>query len=279
MTTETTNRMDVTFQNLKQQGRAALIPFLTVGDPDLETTLAIIQELEAAGADMLELGVPYSDPLADGPVIQRASARALKSSIHVRTCMETALKARQAGSTLPFILFTYYNPVLQMGLDNFFAEVNNHEISGLIIPDLPVEESADMRRRSREVGVNLIPLVAPTSSERIAKIVTGASGFVYCVSSLGVTGERSSFHAGVEEFISSVRQATDLPVAVGFGISTSEQVARFASICDGVVVGSAIVRKVEDVIPLLDNPATRSEGLLQIREFVAQLRPAESRLL
>ncbi|KGE17809.1 tryptophan synthase subunit alpha [Paenibacillus wynnii] len=279
MTTETTNRMDVTFQNLKQQGRAALIPFLTVGDPDLETTLAIIQELEAAGADMLELGVPYSDPLADGPVIQRASARALKSSIHVRTCMETALKARQAGSTLPFILFTYYNPVLQMGLDKFFAEVNNHEISGLIIPDLPVEESADMRRRSREAGVNLIPLVAPTSSERIAKIVSGASGFVYCVSSLGVTGERSSFHAGVEEFIGSVRQATDLPVAVGFGISTSEQVARFASICDGVVVGSAIVRKVEDVIPLLDNPATRSEGLLQIREFVAQLRPAESRSL
>lgn len=275
MTTETTNQMDVVFQNLKQQGRTALIPFLTVGDPDLETTLDIIRELEAAGADMLELGVPYSDPLADGPVIQRASARALKGSVHVRTCMETALRARQAGSSLPFILFTYYNPVLQMGLDTFFAEVNAHEISGLIIPDLPVEESEDMRRRSREAGVNLIPLVAPTSSERIAKIVGGASGFVYCVSSLGVTGERSSFHTGVEEFINSVRQATDLPVAVGFGISTAEQVTRFASICDGVVVGSAIVRKVEDVIPLLDNPETRSEGLLQIREFVAQLRPTE----
>ncbi|WP_410514819.1 tryptophan synthase subunit alpha [Paenibacillus sp. BR2-3] len=275
MTTDTTNRMDVAFRQLKEQGRAALIPFLTVGDPDLETTLAIIKELEAAGADMLELGVPYSDPLADGPVIQRASARALKGSIHVRTCMETALKARQAGSELPFILFTYYNPVLQMGLDTFFAELNNHEISGLIIPDLPVEESEDMRSRSREAGVNLIPLVAPTSSERIAKIVSGASGFVYCVSSLGVTGERASFHVGVDEFINSVRQATDLPVAVGFGISTGEQVARFASICDGVVVGSAIVRKVEDVIPLLDNPDTRSEGLLQIREFVAQLRPSK----
>lgn len=119
MTTETTNRMDQTFNRLKAEGRTALIPFLTVGDPDLGTTLDIIAELEAAGADILELGVPYSDPLADGPVIQRASARALRSKVHLRTCMETALKARQAGSGLPFILFTYYNPVLQMGLDTF----------------------------------------------------------------------------------------------------------------------------------------------------------------
>ncbi|MEK3902302.1 tryptophan synthase subunit alpha [Paenibacillus sp. FSL R7-0179] len=273
MTTETTNRMDLAFNRLKAEGRTALIPFLTVGDPDLETTLDIIAELEAAGADILELGVPYSDPLADGPVIQRASARALRSKVHLRTCMETALKARQAGSGLPFILFTYYNPVLQMGLDTFFAELNTHEISGLIIPDLPVEESEDMRARSRAAGVNLIPLVAPTSSERIARIVSGASGFVYCVSSLGVTGERSSFHSGVDEFIASVRRSTDLPVAVGFGISTGEQVSRFAKICDGVVVGSAIVRKVEEVIPLLSQPQMRSAGLLQIREFVAQLRP------
>ncbi|ETT66583.1 tryptophan synthase subunit alpha [Paenibacillus sp. FSL R7-277] len=273
MTTETTNRMDLTFNRLKAEGRTALIPFLTVGDPDLETTLDIIAELEAAGADILELGVPYSDPLADGPVIQRASARALRSKVHLRTCMETALKARQAGSELPFILFTYYNPVMQLGLDTFFAELNAHEISGLIIPDVPVEESEDLRARSRAAGVNLIPLVAPTSSERIARIVSGASGFVYCVSSLGVTGERSSFHSGVDEFIASVRRSTDLPVAVGFGISTGEQVSRFAKICDGVVVGSAIVRKVEEVIPLLSQPQTRSAGLLQIREFVAQLRP------
>ncbi|MFF2908119.1 tryptophan synthase subunit alpha [Paenibacillus sp. NPDC057934] len=273
MTTETTNRMDLVFRKLKAEGRTALIPFLTVGDPDLETTLAIIAELEAAGADILELGVPYSDPLADGPVIQRASTRALRGQVNIRTCMETALQARQAGSQLPFILFTYYNPVLQMGLDTFFAELDAHEISGLIIPDLPIEEAEEMRRRSRAAGINLVPLVAPTSSERIARIVNGASGFVYCVSSLGVTGERSSFHEGVDAFIQSVREATDLPVAVGFGISTGEQVARFAKICDGVVVGSAIVRKVEDVIPLLDNPVTRQEGLLQIREFVAQLKP------
>lgn len=273
MTIVTNNRMDQTFQKLKSEGRTALIPFLTVGDPDLETTLAILAELEAAGADIVELGVPYSDPLADGPVIQRASARALRGEVHLRTCMETALKARQAGSKLPFIIFSYYNPILQMGLDTFFSELITHDISGLIIPDLPIEESDEMRRRSREAGVNLIPLVAPTSSERIEKIVSGASGFIYCVSSLGVTGERSSFHADVESFIASVRQATDLPIAVGFGISTGEQVARFSRICDGVVVGSAIVRKIEDVIPLLDDPTTRNEGLLQIREFVAQLKP------
>ncbi|ASA22914.1 tryptophan synthase subunit alpha [Paenibacillus donghaensis] len=273
MTTETTNRMDLVFRKLKSEGKAALIPFLTVGDPDLETTLDIIKEIEAAGADMLELGVPYSDPLADGPVIQRASSRALRGKVHLRTCMETALKAREAGSNMPFILFTYYNPVLQLGLDKFFSELLAHEISGLIIPDLPVEESEEMRRRSKEAGVNFIPLVAPTSSERIARIVSGASGFVYCVSSLGVTGERASFHAGIDEFIASVRRATDLPIAVGFGISTAEQVQRFSQVCDGVVVGSAIVRTIEEVIPLLENSATRNEGLLQIREFVAQLRP------
>ncbi|KAA9006249.1 tryptophan synthase subunit alpha [Paenibacillus spiritus] len=273
MTAQTTNRIDEAFARLKREGRTALIPFLTVGDPDIAATLEIIRELESAGADVLELGVPYSDPLADGPVIQRASSRALRGRVNLRVCMETARQARENGSELPFILFTYYNPVLQMGLDAFFAELTNHEISGLIIPDLPVEESADMRRRSSEAGISLIPLVAPTSDERIARIVDGASGFVYCVSSLGVTGERASFHSDVDRFIHSVREATDLPVAVGFGISTAEQVERFSRICDGVVVGSAIVRKVEEAIPLLENPQTLAEGLLQIHDFVAQLKP------
>ncbi|AOZ91359.1 tryptophan synthase subunit alpha [Paenibacillus crassostreae] len=266
------NLMDQRFATLKKQNQTALIPFLTVGDPDIETTVEIIIQLEAAGADILELGVPYSDPLADGPVIQRASQRALKHDVNLRTCMETAVLARKAGVKMPFILFTYYNPVLQMGLDHFFEEVKSHEISGLIIPDLPVEESGDIRRRADEAGISLIPLVAPTSHERIEKIVSNASGFVYCVSSLGVTGERSSFHQGVDEFIQTVKQFTSIPVAVGFGISTHEQVARFSKICDGVVVGSAIVREIESVIPLLNDKNTRQQGLLQIREFVAQLK-------
>ncbi|WP_438351260.1 tryptophan synthase subunit alpha [Paenibacillus sp. FA6] len=264
--------MEQTFAALKSQNKTALMPFLTVGDPDVETTVEIIIQLEAAGANIIELGVPYSDPLADGPVIQRASQRALKHGVTIRTCMETAVKAREAGVKMPFVLFTYFNPALQMGLDLFFEEVKTHEISGLIIPDLPIEESEDMRRRADEAGVSFIPLVAPTSHERIERIVGNASGFVYCVSSLGVTGERSSFHQGVDEFIQTVRKYTDIPVAVGFGISTQEQVAHFSQICDGVVVGSAIVREIESVIPLLNDVETRQQGLLQIRNFVAQLK-------
>lgn len=187
------NLIDQAFGRLKNEGKTALIPFLTVGDPDVDTTIEIIRQLESAGADILELGVPYSDPLADGPVIQRASERALKRQISIRTCMETASLARAAGSSLPFILFTYYNPVLQMGMDAFFAGLQEHGISGLIIPDLPLEEAEELGGRAAEVGVHLIPLVAPTSEQRIERIVRQARGFVYCVSSLGVTGERASF--------------------------------------------------------------------------------------
>ncbi|MFC7682031.1 tryptophan synthase subunit alpha [Paenibacillus sp. GCM10028914] len=269
------NRMDATFERLKQQNKTALIPFLTVGDPSVELTLDIIREVEAAGADIVELGVPYSDPLADGPVIQRASQRALKGHVTLRTCMEVALEARKAGSELPFILFTYYNPVLQMGLDLFFEEVIAHDISGLIIPDLPIEESTEIRRRAKDAGVHLIPLVAPTSHERIVSIVSDAEGFIYCVSSLGVTGERSDFYSGINEFIETVKQYSKVPVAIGFGISNGEQVARFSEICDGVVVGSAIVRQIESSIPLLEQENTKQEGLLQIRDFVSQLKGIE----
>ncbi|WP_054957114.1 tryptophan synthase subunit alpha [Paenibacillus dakarensis] len=269
------NRMDAAFARLKEQNKTALIPFLTVGDPSIELTLDIIAELESAGADIVELGVPYSDPLADGPVIQRASERALKGKVTIRTCMDVALQARKAGSELPFILFTYYNPVLQMGLDKFFEEVIAHDISGLIIPDLPIEESGEIRRKAKEGGVHLIPLVAPTSHERIANIVGEAEGFIYCVSSLGVTGERSDFYSGINEFIETVKQYSKVPVAIGFGISNGEQVARFSEICDGVVVGSAIVRQIEACIPLLLQKDTKEEGLLQIREFVSQLKKAK----
>lgn len=266
------NLMDATFKRLREQKKTALIPFLTVGDPDVETTVDIIRELEEAGADMLELGVPYSDPLADGPVIQRASERALQNRITIRTCLEAADKAREAGVRMPFILFTYYNPVLQMGMETFFEALQQHGISGIIIPDLPVEEAEELGQQAEQAGVNLVPLVAPTSDTRIERIVRNARGFIYCVSSLGVTGERASFFEGVEQFIERVKRHTDLPVAVGFGISNGEQVKRFSRICDGVVVGSAIVRQVEEAIPLLGDPSRRKEGLLQIRSFVAQLR-------
>ncbi|MBQ4898464.1 tryptophan synthase subunit alpha [Paenibacillus sp. Marseille-P2973] len=266
------NLMEKTFSDLKAKGETALIPFISVGDPDPETTVDIIVELERAGADVLELGVPYSDPLADGPVIQRASERALVRQITIESCIDTARKARERGVNMPFVLFTYYNPVLQTGLDRFFGLLQEAGISGLIIPDLPFEESEEVLRLADQANILLVPLVAPTSSSRISMILSRARGFVYCVSSLGVTGERSAFHQNVDEFIQSVRAQTKLPVAVGFGISNREQAERFAKICDGVVVGSAIVRKIEESLPLLENEATKEQGLLQIRDFVAQLK-------
>ncbi|CAM2799518.1 tryptophan synthase subunit alpha [Paenibacillus sediminis] len=266
------NLMDQTFQQLKLQHETALIPFITVGDPDLDITVDIIKQLEAAGADMVELGVPYSDPLADGPVIQRASQRALQHHVNIEVVIETAQKARNAGVKMPFILFTYFNPVLQMGLSRFFTALHKGDISGVIIPDLPIEESEEVRELADAANVHLVPLVAPTSNDRISHILSKARGFVYCVSSLGVTGERASFFSGVEEFIQTVKERTDLPVAIGFGISSGEQVARFSKICDGVVVGSAIVRQIEANIPLLLDAKRREEGLLQIKQFVSQLK-------
>ncbi|WNQ09273.1 tryptophan synthase subunit alpha [Paenibacillus aurantius] len=266
------NRIDAAFQSLKEQNRTALIPFITVGDPDVETTVAIVHELEAAGADIVELGVPYSDPLADGPVIQSSSQRALQNRITIVDCMRVAKTCREQGSKLPFILFTYYNPVLQLGLEHFFDLVLENEISGLIIPDLPIEEHGPLKELSVKHSIHLIPLVAPTSNERIARIVSEAAGFIYCVSSLGVTGTRSQFFEGINDFLQTVKNSTTLPIAIGFGISSREQVDRFSEICDGVVVGSAIVKQIEKVLPELKSESTREQGLLQIREFVSQLR-------
>lgn len=266
------NLIDQAFARNKAAGRTALIPFLTVGDPDLDASVAIIGELEAAGADIVELGVPYSDPLADGPVIQQSSSRALQGGVTILDCIGVARRCREQGITLPFILFTYFNPVMQIGFAKFFDLLAEHDISGIIIPDLPVEENAEVRKHCLQHGIHLVPLVAPTSRERIRKIAATAAGFIYCVSSLGVTGTRTQFYDGIEAFLADVRQASDLPIAVGFGISTREQVERFAKLCDGVVVGSAIVKTIEAAIPLLQSPATKAAGLSQIREFVQQLK-------
>ncbi|REK77242.1 tryptophan synthase subunit alpha [Paenibacillus paeoniae] len=266
------NLIDQSFARLKKEGRTALIPFLTVGDPDLPTTLAIIKQLEQSGADMIELGVPYSDPLADGPVIQRASERALRSHITLLDCIDLAAQAREEGVKIPLILFTYYNPVFQFGLEPFFELVKSKGISGLIIPDLPIEEDEEVRALSEAHHIHLIPLVAPTSNDRVARISRKARGFVYCVSSLGVTGVRSDFHTGIDEFLDTVRASTDLPIGIGFGISSREQVARFERQCDAVIVGSAIVRKIEEALPLLEKEETRAEGLAAVGEFVSSLK-------
>ncbi|QHT60546.1 tryptophan synthase subunit alpha [Paenibacillus lycopersici] len=267
------NDIDAAFRRLREEGRTALIPFITVGDPDLAATVDIIAALEEAGADMIELGVPYSDPLADGPVIQRASERALANArVTLADVIEVAAQSRAAGVQLPFILFSYYNPILQFGLDRFFGLVASKGISGMIVPDLPIEEDAELREMAEAAGIHLIPLVAPTSNDRVKRIAEKARGFVYCVSSLGVTGVRADFHQGIDEFLTTVRGATDTPIAVGFGISSREQVERFGKQADGVIVGSAIVRKIEEVVPLLQASETKREGLAQIRAFVSGLK-------
>jgi tryptophan synthase alpha chain len=266
------NLIDQRFAELKSRGETALIPFLTVGDPSPQASLEIILEMERAGADLMELGVPYSDPLADGPVIQRSSERALKNRVSIFDVIEIAKQARSRGSKLPFILFTYYNPVLQIGLDRIFKQMKENEISGIIIPDLPLEEDKEARTIALQYGIHLIPLVAPTSNDRIKRIAANASGFVYCVSSLGVTGVRSEFFGGIDDFIATVKAASTLPVVVGFGISTRDQVLKFADSCDGVVVGSAIVRTIEEVLPHLEADPASPQGLSRIRQFVGALK-------
>ncbi|SFB18027.1 tryptophan synthase, alpha chain [Cohnella sp. OV330] len=275
MSTATANAIDTVFAELSARGETALIPFLTMGDPDLDTSVKLIAAAEAAGAHMIELGVPYSDPLADGPVIQRASERALRRRISLTDCIGVASKARAAGVRMPFILFTYFNPALQLGLERFFGLLQEHGFSGVIIPDLPLEEDAEVRGIAERTGVHLIPLVAPTSEARVERIASKAKGFVYCVSSLGVTGVRSDFHAGIDRFLATVRRASSVPICVGFGISSREQAERFAGVADGVIVGSAIVRQVEASLPpeALGDTGLTEAGLAAVQAFIADLKP------
>lgn len=266
------NKIDQKFTELKEKQQTALIPFISVGDPNIATTIDIIRTLEAAGADIIELGVPYSDPLADGPVIQRASERALKHHITLEDSIKLGRSLREAGVTIPLIIFTYFNPLLQLGMNRFFDLLQANDISGIIVPDLPIEEDAEVRALAEQYNIHFIPLVAPTSNERVIKITKQARGFIYCVSSLGVTGERADFHASIDEFLTLVRNSTDVPIAVGFGISTHEQVVRFSEKCDGVIVGSAIVRTIESNISLLEDDNTKQQGLDNIKQFVSQLK-------
>jgi tryptophan synthase alpha chain len=267
------NAIDQTFLRIREQSGTALIPFITIGDPTIEHSIEILKHLEAAGADLVELGVPYSDPLADGPVIQRASQRALQHQVSILDCIQVAKRAREAGVTIPFVLFGYFNPILQLGLHSFFELLAEHEISGVIIPDLPVEEASEVATLALKHNIHFIPLIAPTSKDRIAKIVEQARGFIYCVSSLGVTGMRSDFYEGIDEFLNDVRKASDLPIAVGFGISTREQALSLAPKCDAVVVGSAIVHQIESVLEHLSgSDEDKQIGLQKIEAFVKELK-------
>jgi tryptophan synthase alpha chain len=264
------NRIDRSFQRELDEHR--IIPFLTAGDPSRRVTLDLIRLLDGEGVTAIELGVPYSDPLADGPVIQAASDRALRQGMTLSGVLEIARESRDSGVQTPFILFTYYNPILRMGPAALVKAAAEAGIDGFIIPDLPVEESGEMERLAHDAGLYVIPLVAPTSKERIRTIVTKQKGgFIYCVSSLGTTGVRRDFADGIETFLDEVRRESPIPVAVGFGISSPIHVERMMAHADAAVVGSALIKQVEALGEQLASTDHREEALLEVRRLIRQL--------
>ena len=238
-------RIADTFNRLKREGKKGFIPFVTAGDPNLKTTSELIIELDRAGATAIELGIPFSDPMADGPVIQRASERALKNSFGVSEVLELVERAREKTST-PIILFTYFNPLLQFGLKRLAARAAEVGVDGVLVTDLTPEEAEEFAAELRAQNLDMIFLVAPTSTdERLRMVAERASGFIYAISRAGVTGPRASVSEEAERLVNRVRNFSDLPVAVGFGISSAEQVADVQRYADAVVVGSAIVAEIE----------------------------------
>jgi tryptophan synthase alpha chain len=242
---ESSQRIARRFAERKKQQRPALVAYITAGDPSPARTAALVQALERGGADVIELGVPFSDPIADGPVIQKASDRALHAGTNVQRVLEIARQIR-TRSELPLVLFSYLNPLLHFGFARFAEQARASGIDGVLLTDLSVEEAAEPVKQLRAQGLDTIFLAAPTSTERRLKLVAEySSGFVYVVSRTGVTGEQASLAASVEPLCARLRQLTDKPLAVGFGVSTREHVVELSRYADGAVVGSAIMRIVD----------------------------------
>jgi tryptophan synthase alpha chain len=247
------SRIADAFQRLRREGRRGFIPFITAGDPDFESTRGLLVELSRAGSTIIELGVPFSDPVADGPTIQRASERALRHNVGVADALEVVAAARRETEVPPVVLFGYFNPVLQFGVERLAEESARSGVEGILVTDLVPEESADFHTVLARHGIDQIFLAAPTTSDaRLRMIAARASGFIYAVSRAGVTGAREELSAEAERLVKRIRAVSDLPVAVGFGISTPEQVADVSRYADAVVVGSAIVAEIEKHAALPD---------------------------
>jgi tryptophan synthase alpha chain len=250
------------FAAAQAEGRAALITYLTLGYPTPERSLQLVEAAVGAGADLVELGLPFSDPLADGPVIQRAAQVALAGGITVARCLELARRLREREIMVPLIFMGYYNPILAYGEARFCRACRDAGVDGLIVPDLPPEEAASLERECTANGLALIYLLAPTSTpERVQLVTRRSRGFVYLVSVAGITGPRERLPVDLQGFVGRVRAVTRQPLAVGFGISTPTQVAQVAALADGVVVGSALVRLAE-----------REDGVGAVRSLVHDLR-------
>ncbi len=235
-------RIDRRFAELKREGRAGLVAFVTAGDPDCDTSLAILKGLPEAGADIIELGMPFSDPMADGPAIQASSQRALKSGQTMKETLAMVSAFRAADDTTPIVLMGYYNPIYVYPVDRFVRDAVRAGVDGLIVVDMPPEEDAELRPQASEAGLNFIRLATPTTdAKRLPAVLANTSGFVYYVSIAGITGTAAPDIGAVKAHVSRIKAHTSLPIAVGFGVKTEAQVSAIASIAEGVVVGSALV--------------------------------------
>jgi tryptophan synthase alpha chain len=253
------NRIDVSFNKVKENNEKALIPFVTCGaDFTVEETADLIIQLEKEGATVVEIGIPFRDPLADGPVIQNAYTKALANGTKVKDIFRCVELIREK-SEVPVVLMVYFNVIYFKGLENFIKDAAKSGVDGLIVPDVPLEERGEINEICEANGIYLIPLVARTSKDRIAAITKDAKGFVYCVSTNGTTGERTTLDSGTHEYLDEVRKIVDIPMCIGFGISSKEVVKEVKDYCDGVIVGSAIVKRM-------------AEGKQAVIDFVKDLK-------
>jgi len=261
------SRLDDVFEKVREEKRVALMPFLTAGDPTPEQTERYILEMEKNGADIVELGIPFSDPLADGPTIQRASQRALAGGVTPAGILDF-LKGLRRKTSLPVVLMGYYNPIFHYGVSSFVEAAKEAGAEGLIVPDLPPEEAGGLITAARKADLDTIFLLAPTSTpERIQKIAEVSRGFIYYVSLTGVTGARTKLASGIEDSIARIREATTMPVCIGFGISSPEHVEQVRACADGVIVGSAVVGLIEQVGVMPEGPA-------KVGRFIGKLKAA-----
>jgi tryptophan synthase alpha chain len=256
------SRIEATFKRLRKEGKKAFIPYIMAGDPSLEKTKDIVHLFEECGADIVELGVPFSDPLADGPTIQRASERALKNGVTLRKVISLVKESRQIIQ-MPIVLMTYYNPIFKYGEKNFVEDARDAGVDGVIIPDLPPDEAEEFVKLSRKTTLDTIFLLAPTSDDyRIKKVAKASRGFIYYVSITGITGADLLLDGSMEVLIAKIKKYTDKPIAVGFGVSIPQDASTVARVSDGVIVGSAIVKK------LYETPDRLKDYLISLREAI-----------
>ena len=256
------NRITDVFGKLKSSKKKALIAFITGGDPDIETTEKLILSMEEAGADIIEIGIPFSDPVAEGMVIQEASARALAGGCTVDKLFDMVKRLREK-TNIPLLFMTYANPIYAYGKERFMAKCSETGIDGIIVPDVPFEEKEEFEHECNRFNICLISLIAPTSGERAEKIACETQGFLYCVSSLGVTGTRSDINTNIAGLIQQIKKVSSIPCAVGFGISTPRQARDMSAISDGIIVGSAIVKLVAEF---------GKNSVIPVKNFVSELK-------